>query len=249
MAWGTGLVDYIPGWVMQDGHKKMIDYLSDKSTRKKIRSEINNSIKKGIHAYNNAPWENVQIAMVKSPKYKYIEGKRISEISKMLNIDPLDFVFDLLIQESGSVKTLVFCMDEADIKTIMKHPNTIIASDGRAVATYGKLNQGSTHPRYYGTFPRVLGKYVRDEKIMPLETAIKKMTSMPAEIMGLSNRGTLSLNNIADITIFDPETICDIATFDNPHQYSNGIRQVIIAGELVINHGKHTDKMAGQVIR
>ncbi len=202
----------------------------------------------GAHAYNTAPWENVQIVRVKSAEYKSIEGKRIAEIAKELNSDPLDFVFDLLIKELGSVKTLVFCMDEEDIKTIMKHPHTIIASDGRALATYGELNQGSTHPRYYGAFPRVLGKYVRDEKVLTLETAIKKMTSMPAKIMGLDNRGTLLSNNIADITIFDPETICDVATFENPHQYSNGIEKVIIAGDVVIDQGNHTNKMAGQII-
>jgi len=249
IAWGTGLVDYIPRWVIQDGHQKMIEYLSDNSTRKKIRLEISNAIKMGIHAYNTAPWENVQIALVESPEYKSVEGKRIPEISKALNIDPLDFVFDLLIKERGSVKTLVFCMGEEDIETIMKHPHTIIASDGRAVATYGELNKGSIHPRYYGAFPRVLGKYVREKKVLSLETAIKKMTSMPAKIMGLDNRGILTPNKVADITIFDAETICDVATFENPHQYSNGIEKVIISGEVIIDQGNHTNKMVGQIIK
>ena len=249
IAWGTGLVDYVPHWVIQEGHQKMIEYLSDTSTRKKIRMEINKEIKKGIHAYNTAPWENVQIAMVKSPEYKSIEGKRISEISKELNIDPLDFVFDLLIKERGSVKTLVFCMDEEDIKTIMKHPHTIIASDGRAVAPYGELNKGITHPRYYGAFPRVLGKYVRDEKVLSLETAIKKMTSMPAKTMRLDNRGILALNKVADITIFNPKTVCDVATYENPHQYSKGIEKVILSGEIIIDKGNHTNKLVGQIIK
>jgi len=186
---------------------------------------------------------------VKSPEYKSIEGKRISEISKELNIDPLDFVFDLLIKERGSVKTLVFCMDEEDIKMIMKHPHTIIASDGRAVAPYGELKEGITHPRYYGAFPRVLGKYVRDEKVLSLETAIKKMTSMPAKTMRLDNRGILALNKVADITIFDPKTVCDVATYENPHQYSKGIEKVILSGEIIIDRGKHTNKLVGQVIK
>ena len=248
IAWGTGLVDYIPRWVIQDGHQKMIEYLSDNPTRKKIRLEINKAIKLGTHAYNTAPWENVQIAMVKSPEYKSIEGKRIAVICKELKIDPLDFIFDLLIKEIGSVKTLVFCMDEEDIKTIMKHPQTIIASDGRAVATYGELNVGSTHPRYYGAFPRVLGKYVRDEKVLSLETAIKKMTSMPAKIMRLDNRGILAPDKVADITIFDPKTVCDVATYKNPHQYSKGIEKVIISGKVIIDQGNHTNKMAGRII-
>jgi N-acyl-D-amino-acid deacylase len=140
-------------------------------------------------------------------------------------------------------------MDEEDIKTIMKHPLTIIASDGRAVADYGELHKGSTHPRYYGAFPRVLGKYVRDEEVLSLETAIQKMTSMPAKIMGLNNRGKLAPGMIADITIFDPETVSDMATFENPHQYSKGIETVIIFGNIIIDQGAHTNKMSGQVIK
>jgi N-acyl-D-amino-acid deacylase len=248
-AWGTGLVDYIPGWVQQEGHQKLVEYLRSPSSRKKIRQEIEASIKTGNHAYNTASWENLQIAMVRFPKYQFTEGKRVSEIVQELDVDPIDFIFDLLIEENGSVKTLVFCMDEADIKAIMKHPLTIIGSDGRAVATYGELNKGSTHPRYYGAFPRILGKYVRDEKVLSLENAIQKMTSMPAQIMGLDQRGTLASNMVADITIFDSETVSDMATFENSHQYSKGIEYVIIGGNIIIDHGVHSDKMVGRVLQ
>lgn len=248
IAWGTGLTDYIPSWVQQGGHQKLIGYLSNNSSRKRIRREINHAINTGMHAYNTAPWENVQIAMVRSSDYKFAEGKSVSEITKDLGIDPIDFIFDLLIAEKGAVKTLVFCMDEEDIKTIMKHPVTIIASDGRAVADYGELHKGSIHPRYYGAFPRVLGKYVRDEAVLSLETAIQKMTSMPAKIMGLDNRGRLASDMIADITIFDPATVSDMATFENPHQYSKGIETVIISGEVIIDQGNHTNKIIGQII-
>ena len=140
-------------------------------------------------------------------------------------------------------------MAEDDVKTIMKHPRTIIASDGRAVADYGELHKGCPHPRYYGTFPRVLGKYVRDEKVFSLETAIKKMTSMPAEIMGLKTRGTLAPKMVADITVFDPETVSDMATFESPHQYPTGIEYVMIAGEIIIDHGRHSNKMEGNIIK
>jgi N-acyl-D-amino-acid deacylase len=247
-AWGTGLVDYIPGWVQQEGHQKLIEYLSTSTSRKKIRQEIEASIKTGNHAYNTASWENLQIAMVRSSKYQFTEGKRVSEIVQELDVDPIDFIFDLLIEEKGSVKTLVFCMDEKDIKAIMKHPLTIIGSDGRALATYGELHKGSTHPRYYGAFPRILGKYVRDEKVLSLENAIQKMTSMPADIMGLKNRGTLALKNIADITIFDPHTVADMATFENSHQYPKGIETVIISGDIIIDQGVHSEKMAGRIL-
>ena len=249
VAWGTGLVDYIPSWVISDGHEKMIEYLSDAQTREQIRQEITVEIENGDHAYNTAPWENVQIAMVRSEKYKDIMGKRISAIADELNVDPLEFVFDLLIHEKGSIKTLVFCMAEEDIKTIMAHPRTIIASDARALATYGELHKGSTHPRYYGAFPRILGKYVRDEKVILLETAIKKMTSMPAQILGLDTRGTLAPNMIADITVFNPNTIVDTATFDNPHQYAIGIEKVILKGKIIIDKDNHTDQMEGQILQ
>ena len=186
--------------------------------------------------------------MVKSSEYKFAEGKSVAKIATALGLDPLHFIFDLLIAEKGSVPALVFCMDEEDIKTIMKHPLTIIASDGRAVADYGALHTGSCHPRYYGAFPRVLGKYVRDEKVLSIETAIQKMTSMPAKIMGLDNRGTLAPGMIADITIFDPKTVSDMATFENPHQYSKGIEKVILSGNIIIDEGVHTNKLSGQVI-
>ncbi len=249
IAWGSGLEDYLPRWVRQDGYKKTIQNLTDQTTRKKIRREIDCAIKAGTHAYNIAAWENIQVIKVRSPEFKPFEGKRISEISAALNVDSLECVFEMLIKEQGDLPTLVFCMDEADIESIMRHPQTIIASDGRAVATYGELHKGSPHPRYYGAFPRVLGKYVREDKVLPLETAIKKMTSMPAGVMNLQDRGTLAVDMVADITVFDPETICDLATYENPHQYSQGIDKVIISGAVVIDQGKHTGRMMGQIIK
>jgi N-acyl-D-amino-acid deacylase len=248
VAWGTGLVDYIPDWVKMEGPRKLVHYLNDPISRIKIRREIEKSIKEGNHPYNVAPWENVQISLVGSPENKAMEGKKIAEIAQELDIDPLEFVFDLLVSEKGGVKTVVFCMDETDIKTILKHPQTIIASDGRAGAIYGPLNTGRTHPRYYGTFPRILGKYVRDEKLLSMETAIRKMTSMPAAIMGMHTRGTLAPNMVADITIFDPKTVADVATFEYSRQYSKGIDTVIVSGQIIINQGSHSGKMAGRVL-
>lgn len=247
-AWGTGLVDYIPAWVTQGGNEELVKLLSNPTTRKKIRAEIDAEIEKGDHAYNTAPWENVQIAMIRSEENKDLMGRVIADIAKERGVDPFDFIFDLLAAENGMVKTLVFAMDEADIMTILQHPQTIISSDARAVATYGELSKGSPHPRYYGAFPRIFGKYVRDEKIMPLEVAIKKMTSMPAKIMGLDTRGTIAAGMVADITVFDPETITDMATFQNPHQYSRGIKKVIMGGTVVIDQGEHTGKMMGHII-
>jgi len=248
VAWGSGLVDYIPDWVKLEGPRKLVQYLSESTSRKKIRREIEKSIEKGNHLYNAAPWENVQISLVGLPENKAMEGKKIAEIAQELDIEPIEFVFDLLVSEKGAVKTVVFCMDETDIKTILKHPHTIIASDGRAGAIYGPLNTGRTHPRYYGTFPRILGKYVRDEKLLSMETAIRKMTSMPAAIMGMHDRGTLAPNMVADITIFAPKTVADVATFEYSRQYPEGIDTVIVSGQIIINQGIHSGILAGRVL-
>jgi N-acyl-D-amino-acid deacylase len=248
-AWGSSLGDYLPRWVMQGTLKKTLEYLTCQSTRQQIRGEISRAIKAGTHAYNTASWDNVQIVKVKSAECRSYEGRKVATIAEELGVDPLDFVFDLLIKERGAVPTLVFCMAEADIETIMQHPDTIVASDGRAVAIYGELSKGNPHPRYYGTFPRVLGHYVRGRNVLSLEMAVKKMTSMPARVMKLDGRGVLAANMIADITIFDPKTIADLATYEKPHQYSNGIEKVIIAGNLIIDQGTHSGKMVGQIIR
>jgi N-acyl-D-amino-acid deacylase len=186
--------------------------------------------------------------MIRLEENKHLMGRVIADIANERSVDPFDFIFDLLVMENGMVKSLVFAMDEADIMTILQHPQTIISSDARAVATYGDLSKGSPHPGYYGAFPRLFGKYVREEKLMTMEIAIKKMTSMPAKIMGLETRGTIASGMVADITVFNPDTITDLASFQNPHQYSRGIQKVIVAGVVVIDQGEHTGKMMGHII-
>lgn len=247
-AWGSGLVDYVPSWVISNGPEKMKARLSDPDTRRKIRAQVDAEIEEGIHAYNTAPWDCVQVAMVRSEKAENIMGRRIADLAAEKNMDPIDYVFDLLVQEDGLVKILVFCMSEQDIINIMLHPDTIISSDARAVADYGELSMGSPHPRYYGAFPRVLGKYVREEGLLTLEDAIRKMTTLPAKALKLTDRGVLAPGMIADITIFNPDEISDVATFEKPHQYSKGIRKVMISGRTVIDGAEHTGTMLGEVI-
>jgi len=247
-AWGSGLIDYVPHWVAADGREMLVKRLRDASTRQTIREEIEQKVQKGCHPLCAAPWETVRIALVESPANIPLEGKSVADIAAEQRRSPYDVVFDLLADEKGAVKTLVFCISEEDVKTIMQHPVTAIVTDGRAVAPYGVLGRGKTHPRYYGTFPRVLGRYVREEKLLSLESAIHKMTLMPASRIGLCDRGCIAPGMVADLVIFDPATIRDKATFAAPHCYPKGIVKVIVAGQVVIDKGKHTGRLCGQVL-
>jgi len=247
-AWGSGLIDYLPHWVAADGREKLAERLRDESIRQAIRAEIEREVQSGRHPLCAAPWETVQIALVESPHNVSLEGKNIAEIAAEQNRNPFDVVFDLLADEKGAVKTLVFCISEDDVRTIMQHPLTAVATDGRAVAPYGILGRGKTHPRYYGTFPRVLGRYVRQENLLSLESAIHKMTLMPAERMGLRDRGRIAPDMVADLVVFDPATIRDEATFQDPHRYPTGIVSVIVGGQVVVHEGKHTGKLCGCIL-
>jgi N-acyl-D-amino-acid deacylase len=249
VAWGSGLIDYLPPWVAADGRQALAERLVDGATRRAIRVEVEEAVRQGRHPLCAAPWDTVRVALVESASNRPLEGRTIAQIADEQSRDPLDVAMDLLADEKGAVKTLVFCVDEDDVRTIMRHPLTAIATDGRAMAPYGPLGRGMTHPRYYGTFPRVLGRYVRGEKLLSLESAIHKMTLMPARRIGLHDRGRIAPGMAADLTIFDPATIQDHATFEQPREYPTGIAWVILAGEIVVDHGQHTAQMRGQVLK
>ena len=180
-----------------------------------------------------------------SPNRKY-EGMRVAEAAKQAGKDPFDFVFDLLIEERGSVGCVYFIIDEADLALAMKQPWVAVGSDGSSLAIEGPLRAGVPHPRNFGTFPRVLGRYVRELKVIPLEEAIRKMTSLPASILGLADRGTIKEGQWADLVIFDPATVADKATFEDPFQYPVGIDTVLVNGTVVLDEGKHTNARPGK---
>jgi N-acyl-D-amino-acid deacylase len=187
-------------------------------------------------------WENIFVSSVESNVNKTYEGKSVTEIASMRNLDdPSDAALDLMAQEELAVGMVAFFGDEKDVVRIMKSPSVSFITDG--------LLGGKPHPRAYGTFPRILGRYVRDQGALSLEEAVRKMTSLPAEKLRLKTKGRICENHDADITIFDPDTIIDNATYENPRQFSSGIEWVIINGHVVVKNGKHTNARPGRTIR
>jgi N-acyl-D-amino-acid deacylase len=241
-AFATSLSIMFPIWALDGGQKSFIERLKDRDLRAKMKEETL------VKAQGNNSWESMLIQSVDTKDNEHLVGKYILDAAKSAQQDPYEFVCDLLISEGGDLSIIGFGMSEENTAIILKHPLVMLGSDGVALAPYGKLSEGIPHPRNYGSFPRFLGKYVRDENLIPLPDAIKKMTSMPAQKMGLKRRGILSKGYYADIVIFDPNTVIDRATYTEPAQYSLGIEQVIVNGKVVIDRGEHTGEFAGKIL-
>ncbi len=259
VASSTSLTATLPQWVMDGGADKMVERLTDRRTRARVRRDMEDPNAEWDNRYQSAgTWANVQLASIgrtrgvaatdEAPNRKY-EGMRVADAAKAAGQDPFDFVFDLLVATHGSVGCVYFIMSEDDVKLAMRQPWVAFGSDGSALSIEGPLRSGVPHPRNFGTFPRVLGKYVRDEGILPLEEAVRKMTSLPAATLNLAERGTIAPGQWADLVIFDPATVRDTATFENPFSYPQGIDTVIVNGQVVLDEGTHTGATPGQVLR
>ena len=262
VASSTSLAQTMPPWVQAGGRSSMIERLKDRQMRAKIRKEMEDPNPAWENRYQSAgTWHNIQIASVAprasidaaprdsgtSTNKKY-EGMRVDAAATLAGKDPFDFVFDL-IAESGSVSCVYFIIDEADLKLAMQQPWVSVGSDGSALATSGPLRQGVPHPRNFGTFPRVLGKYVREEHVVSLEQAVHKMTGLTARQLHFADRGLIKPDFAADLVVFDPDTVADRATFTDPFQYPAGIETVIVNGGVVLDQGRHTGERPGVVIR
>jgi N-acyl-D-amino-acid deacylase len=243
IAYSTGLTIFLPLWSRQGGIKETLSRLRDKTQIPKIKAYAENRGK------NIGGWDRVVISSCFSDKNKKWEGKSIHTCAIESNVAPFEFVRNILIEEKNRVQIVGFGMNEDNLKKVLLSPFVMIGSDGNAVAPHGKLREGKPHPRYYGTFPRVLGKYAREEKIFDLPAAVMKMTSMPAKKIGLSKRGVIAKGCYADIVVFNPETVTDNATFQDPHQFPTGIEYVIVNGKITVKNGKHTSTRAGAVLR
>jgi len=249
-AYGSGLIDLIPPWVKKDGPRIMCQRLRDPELRAKALHDMEHGLDGWDSIMKSDGWAAcVQIASLRTAENKKLEGMNIQQIADLRRCSPYEAVVDLMVEEDASIKCVWFAMDEQELIAIMQHPNAIFGTDGRACATYGELSNGAVHPRYYGTYPRILGHYVRDLGVFPLEEAIRKATSAPAKKFGISSRGLLQKDYFADLVIFDPKTNRDVGWFGDPHHYPEGIDYVIVNGEIVIDHGEHTGLLPGQILR
>lgn len=249
-AYGSGLIDLIPPWVKKDGPRIMCERLNDKELRKQALYDMEHGLPGWDSIMKGEGWDEcVQIAKLKTDKNRQCEGMLISQIAKMRGCTSYEAVVDLMVEEDASIKCIWFAMNEDELISIMKHPDSLFGTDGRACATYGELSEGAVHPRYYGTYPRIMGHYVREKGILSLEEAIRKATSAVAKHFGIEKRGEIKKGYYADLVIFDPETIAETNSFAAPHSYPAGIDAVIVNGKIVIKHGEHTDTLPGEILR
>lgn len=250
-AGNNNLRSIIPPWAHDGGNEKMLGRLRDPRLRTRMRQEILEGLPGWYNHYlaTGGGWEGMQLVSLSHERNKPFVGKRMSELIAARGGDPVDVLFDVLLEEGGSVSTIFFHHAEEDMQQVMKQPYTSIGSDGSAISRDGPRSNTHVHPRWYGTFPRVLGRYTRELKLLTLPEAVRKMTSMNAEKINLTDRGVLKTGNWADVTIFDPDTVADKATFEDPHEYPVGIPYVIVNGVLVLDNGKHTGALPGQVLR
>ena len=240
LAGQTNSFAITPGWAREGGVNSFLERLKDPAQRKKIEAEIP----------EHEDWagaENILIVQF-SPDKSYV-GKTLEEIAKLRKKTPASTMCDLLLEANGIVPVLIFHMWETDVRDIMTHHVQIVGSDGSSLAPYGILGRGKPHPRSYGCFTRFLGRYVIKEGLMSLEDGIRRMTSLPAQIAGLADRGLIRENMFADLIVLDPKNVLDIATFEEPHQYSKGIEYVFVNGKMAVEKGKFTGQLAGKALR
>jgi N-acyl-D-amino-acid deacylase len=257
-AGSANLAASFPPWAHEGGLQKFVSRLKDPKSRERLKREmIEPELVPDWESYVAQSgwedcWDGFRVTSVKSDKNKWMEGKTLEEVRPEWQDDPLDFMFDLLIDEGGTVGFVlpdVFQRGDKYLRMVMRYPNMCIEGDSSALASSGLLSEGHPHPRNFGWVPRALGKYCRQERVLTYNEAIRKMTSLPAMRYGMKDRGVIAEGMKADIMIFDPKKVIDMATFLNPKQYPTGISYVIVNGELVINRGEHTGKLPGKVLR
>ncbi len=248
-ASSTDLSASLPPSAQEGGLEALVARLKDPAERARIRAEIENPKEDWDNMFTTTGPENILIAGVRKEANKKYQGKRLSEIAAARSVDPFTAMFDLLQDEDGTVSTIYFEMSEDDVRTAMVQPWVAFDCDSEARRPDGVLGSSMTHPRAYGTFPRILGRYVREQKLLRLEDAVRKMTSLAARRIGLQDRGLLRPGLYADITVFDPARVIDRSTFESPHQYSEGIVHVFVNGQAVVQAGQITERLPGRMLR
>jgi N-acyl-D-amino-acid deacylase len=249
-AWFNSLSAFIPAWAHDGGDVMLIERLKDPAMRARIRKDMMTPSNEWDNEWQeiNGP-QDILIGVVQNLKLLPLQGKRLAEVAKMQNKDPMDALFDLLIDDNAATGVAVFGMSEPDIVLALQQPWVAFDNDSSGTSPEGILGQEHPHPRAYGTFPRILRKYVREEKRLTLEDAIRKCSALPAQRMRLTDRGVLKAGMWADVVVFDPATVRDLATFENPNQLSEGMEYVLVNGVAVIDQGKQTGALPGKVLR
>ena len=248
-AGGTGLDASMPPWVFDGGPEAAYKRLQDPDTRKKIADAIRTPTNEWENLYYLAGSpDRLLLAGFKSEALKPLTGKTLGEVAKMRGKDPVETIMDLVFEDRSRVGTIYFLMNEENIKKQIGRPWVSFGSDAASMAPEGAFLKSSTHPRAYGNFARLLGKYARDEKVITLQEAVRRLTGLPATNLGLDHRGFLKPGMFADVVVFDPATIADRATFENPHQYSVGVKHVFVNGAQVLKDGEHTGAKPGKAL-
>jgi N-acyl-D-amino-acid deacylase len=249
-ACSTGLDSTMPPWVQEGGHQAWMRRLRDPDVRARLRKEMNEP---------NTAWENlyygsggpggILLVGFKQEKLKPLTGKSLAEVAAIRGQRPEDVAMDLLVEDDSRISAVFFSMSEDNVRSGIRQPWVSFGSDGGSISAEGVFLKRNRHPRTYGTFARLLGKYVGEEKLILLEEAIRRLTSLPASNLRIARRGRLAPGYLADVVVFDPATIQDHATFDRPHQYATGVVHVLVNGVQVLRDGEHTGAMPGRVVR
>ncbi|HEY0430734.1 MAG TPA: D-aminoacylase [Pyrinomonadaceae bacterium] len=250
IAASTSLSACLPPWVLEGGTEAMLKRLGDMRIRQHLKEEIVTDSKDWENIYlGSGGASGVLIGSVVNRDLESLQGKRLSQVAEEQGKEPLDALFDLIVADHGQTGAIYFMMSEDDLRAAMRSPFVSFCTDSGARAQDGPLAGAKSHPRGWGSYPRILGRYVRDERLLTLEQAIHKMTGMPAARVGLRERGRLRDGMFADITIFDPRTVIDRATFESPNQHPDGIKYVIVNGQISVDDGKRTPALAGRALR
>lgn len=249
-AGATGLGAAMPPWVQEGGFQAWVERLQDPAIRERLIQEISTPTDEWENLYlmSGGP-QNMLLAGFKNPDLKPLTGMTLAEVAEMRDTPPIETMMDLVVEDGSRVGTIYFMMSEENVRKKIAKPWMSFGSDAEAPATEGVFLQSSQHPRAYGTFARLLGKYVREEQVISLQEAVRRLTSLPATNLKIADRGVLEAGYFADVVVFDPATIADKATFAEPHQYSVGVRDVIVNGEPVLRDGEHTGATPGRFVK
>ncbi|CAA9210367.1 MAG: N-acyl-D-amino-acid deacylase [uncultured Chloroflexi bacterium] len=239
-AGSAGLTQLLPDWSHEGGRTALLGRLHDAATCSRVREDV--------LAFGRE-WDRIYVTTVHTEANKPLEGKTLAEVAEQRRVEPVDALFALLVEEDARAGMLHFIMADSDVEHVLKHPLSMMGSDGSSLAVEGPLSAGRPHPRSYGCFARVLGHYVREKQLLSLEQAVHKMSGAPAQRLGLRRKGLLRYGMDADVAVFDPTTVIDAATYALPHRYAEGFRCVVVNGHVTVRDGEHTGARAGSVLR